>query len=80
MDSREQRRVMLAIDDADLDVGIIYHSHTRSAPFPSQTDINLAFYPDSLYVIIGLASGPEPLVKAYTIRDQQVSETELSVV
>lgn len=80
MDSAEQRRVMLAIDDADQDVGIIYHSHTRSAPYPSQTDINLAFYPDSLYVIIGLASGPEPLVRAYTIRDQQVAEAELTIV
>jgi len=80
MGSVEQRRVMLAIDDADLEVGIIYHSHTRSDPYPSQTDINLAFYPDSLYVIVGLASGPEPLVKAYTIRDQQVSEADLTVV
>ena len=25
------------------DLGAIYHSHTRSAPYPSQTDINLAF-------------------------------------
>ena len=38
----------------DHDLGAIYHSHTRSDPFPSQTDINLAFYPDALYVIVGL--------------------------
>jgi proteasome lid subunit RPN8/RPN11 len=80
MDSEEQRRVMIGIDDDDLDIGIIYHSHTRSDPYPSQTDINLAFYPDSLYVIVGLASGPQPLVRAYTIRDGRVGQAHLDVV
>jgi len=77
---RDQLRIQTAIDDAGLDLGAIYHSHTRSAPYPSQTDINLAFYPDSLYVIVGLASGPEPDVRAYTIRDGQVEEAPLTVV
>jgi [CysO sulfur-carrier protein]-S-L-cysteine hydrolase len=80
IDPREQLHIQNAIDDAELDLGAIYHSHTRSTPYPSQTDINLAFYPDALYVIVGLASGPEPLVKAYTIRDGEVAEAELTVV
>ena len=62
------------------ELGAIYHSHVRSAPYPSQTDINLAFYPDALYIIVGLASGEQPLVKAYTIRDGQVEEALLEVV
>ena len=45
IDGAEQYRIQMAIDDADLDLGAIYHSHTRSEPYPSQTDINLAFYP-----------------------------------
>jgi len=52
----------------------------RSDPYPSQTDINLAFYPDSLYLIVGLASGPEPVVKAYEIRAGRVAEAVLTVV
>lgn len=79
IDGPEQYRIQMAIDDADLDLGAIYHSHTRSAPYPSQTDINLAFYPEALYVIVGLAAA-EPDVKAYTIRDGQVQEAELAVV
>src|ERR1700733_997289 len=78
IDGAEQYRIQMAIDDADLDLGAIYHSHTRSAPFPSQTDINLAFYPEALYVIVGLA-GDEPEVRAFQIRDGQVAEAELSV-
>ncbi len=79
IDGQEQYRIQMEIDDAGLDLGAIYHSHTRSAPYPSQTDINLAFYPEALYVIVGLA-GPEPDVRAYTIREGQVTEVELVVV
>jgi proteasome lid subunit RPN8/RPN11 len=79
IDGAEQYRIQMEIDDGDLELGAIYHSHTRSDPYPSQTDINLAFYPDALYVIVGVA-GPEPLVRAFTIRDGRVGEAELEVV
>ena len=78
IDPQEQYRVQTAIEDAGLDLGVIYHSHTRSAPYPSQTDINLAFYPEALYVIVGVAE-PEPEVRAFRIRDGQVEETKLDV-
>jgi [CysO sulfur-carrier protein]-S-L-cysteine hydrolase len=79
MDPRDQLRVFEALDEAALDVGAIYHSHTRSAPEPSQTDINLAFYPEALYVIVGLEHD-EPDVRAWTIVDGQVSPASLEVV
>ena len=68
----------MEIEDADLDLGAIYHSHTRTEPYPSQTDINLAFYPDAVYVIVGLA-GDRPDVRGYEIRDGQVQEAALEV-
>jgi [CysO sulfur-carrier protein]-S-L-cysteine hydrolase len=78
MDPRDQLRVFEALDEAELDVGAIYHSHTRSAPEPSQTDINLAFYPDALYLIVGVA-GEEDDVRAWRIVDGQVSAAPLEV-
>ncbi|MFL5822447.1 MAG: M67 family metallopeptidase [Solirubrobacteraceae bacterium] len=78
IDGAEQIRIYNEIDEAGLELGAIYHSHTRTEPYPSQTDINLAFYPDSLYVIIGLASS-DPEVRAYNIRDGRVDEAELAV-
>jgi proteasome lid subunit RPN8/RPN11 len=78
IDGAEQYRIQMAIDDADLDLGAIYHSHTRSEPVPSQTDINLAFYPEAVYVIVGVA-GPEPDVRAFQIRDGRVSDADLRV-
>jgi proteasome lid subunit RPN8/RPN11 len=78
IDGLEQFRIQREIEDAGWDLGAIYHSHTRSPPVPSQTDINLAFYPDALYVIVGVA-GDEPEVRAFRIVDSQVEEVELAV-
>jgi [CysO sulfur-carrier protein]-S-L-cysteine hydrolase len=78
IDPKEQLQVFEAIDEAGLEIGAIYHSHTRSAPEPSQTDINLAFYPDAVYVIVGVA-GEEDDVRAWRIVDGKVSEAPLEV-
>jgi proteasome lid subunit RPN8/RPN11 len=78
IDGPEQYRIQMQIEDAGLELGAIYHSHTRTEPYPSQTDINLAFYPDAVYVIVGLA-GDDPDVRAFSIRDGQVQEAEFVV-
>ena len=79
MDGMEQYRIQTAIEDAGHELGAIYHSHTRTEPYPSQTDINLAFYPEALYVIVGVA-GDAPDVRAFRIVDGEVSEESLEVV
>ena len=79
IDGMEQYKIQNAIDDAGLELGAIYHSHTRSDPMPSQTDINLAFYPEALYIIVGV-KGPDDDVRAWSIVDGQVSEAALEVV
>jgi proteasome lid subunit RPN8/RPN11 len=78
IDGADQYRIQMEIYDSHLELGAIYHSHTRTEPYPSQTDINLAFYPEALYVIVGLA-GPEPEVRAYMIREGRVADAELVV-
>jgi proteasome lid subunit RPN8/RPN11 len=78
MDGMEQYRIQTAIEDAGQDLGAIYHSHTRSDPYPSQTDINLAFYPEALYVIVGV-KGADDDVRAWTIVDGQVGEAQLLI-
>jgi [CysO sulfur-carrier protein]-S-L-cysteine hydrolase len=79
VDPRDQIRIQNDIDDNGWDLGAIYHSHTRTEAYPSQTDINLARnWPDPLYLIVGVA-GDDPDVRAYRIVDGQVSEAALEV-
>ena len=56
----------------------IYHSHPNSPAEPSQTDINLAFYPHWRYLIVSLAD--EPAVRAWRIADGRVEEEEIALV
>ena len=76
----EQYRIQSAIEDAGQELGAIYHSHTRSDPLPSQTDINLAFYPDAVYLIVGVKDPQADDVRAWHIRDGAVSAAPLEVV
>ena len=79
MDPRDQVRASTEIEDDGLDLAAIYHSHTRTAPYPSQTDINFARdWPGVLWIIVGLA-GDDAEVRTYEIRDGQVAEAELTV-
>jgi proteasome lid subunit RPN8/RPN11 len=50
----------------------IYHSHPRSAdPYPSATDVELAYYPEASYLIIGLGA-ESPVIRGFVI-DQRES-------
>jgi proteasome lid subunit RPN8/RPN11 len=73
----EQLRVMLAIDDADEAVWGIFHSHVRSPAVPSPTDVGLAFYPESLYLICSLADMDAPVIRAWRIVAGEVAEVPL---
>jgi proteasome lid subunit RPN8/RPN11 len=79
IDPLEQLRTFEALDESGLEAGILYHSHTRSAPVPSQTDINLAFYPDAIYMIVGVKDPERDEVSAWRIRDGEYTEAPLEI-
>jgi proteasome lid subunit RPN8/RPN11 len=70
--------VMRALDDfevAGAELGAIYHSHTRTEPYPSQTDINFAAnWPGVEWIIVGLDRQGEATVRTYLIEDGNVRE------
>jgi [CysO sulfur-carrier protein]-S-L-cysteine hydrolase len=61
-------------------LGAIYHSHVRSPPYPSQTDVNFAAnWPGVEWIIVGLAAGDAPEVRSYLIEDGEVREVALEM-
>lgn len=79
IDGKELLKTLADFEDAGLELGAIYHSHTHTAPYPSQTDINFAAnWPGLEWVIVGLA-GDEPDVRCYFIDGAQVREVALEV-
>jgi [CysO sulfur-carrier protein]-S-L-cysteine hydrolase len=84
IDSIELLAVTLETERNDEEIWGIVHSHTLSPAQPSPTDIGLAFYPDSLYLLVSLAESEadaasgEPGIRAWRILDGEVFEVELS--
>ena len=80
MDPQGQYDALKSIEDGGGELLGIYHSHTKSAAYPSQTDVNQAVaWPDQVYVIVSLADPDEPDVKAYWLKDLKIADVALSV-
>jgi len=79
LEPKEQLRVFQEIDDEGLDLLGIFHTHTHSEAFPSETDRKQAFYPEASYLIMSLANREAPVLRAFRILDGEVSEEEVRV-
>ena len=79
MDPKAMLHAMNEIDDEDWDLLAIYHSHTHTEAFPSPTDVQLAFYPEPVYLIISLQDADAPVIRGFGIVDGTITERELTV-
>ena len=79
IDAGEQFRLMGEIEEAGEELVGIYHSHTRSGAYPSQTDVNLAGWPDAVYVIVSLEDPDSPDVRGFWIREGEIADADLVV-
>jgi proteasome lid subunit RPN8/RPN11 len=80
MEPQGQYDALKAIEDGGGELLAIYHSHTRSAAYPSQTDVNQAVnWPDAIYLIVSLQDADAPDVKGYWLKDLKIADAELVV-
>jgi len=80
MDPQGQFDALKAIEAGGDELLGIYHSHTRSAAYPSQTDVNQAVaWPEQVYVIVSLENSDAPDVKAYDLADLRIADVELDL-
>ncbi len=78
IDGRDLLLATQRFEDAGGDLGAVYHSHTRSEPYPSQTDITFAAnWPGVEWIIVGLARDADPVVRSYRIEGGEVTEVGL---
>ncbi len=80
MDPQGQYDALMAIERDGKELLAIYHSHTRSAAYPSQTDVNQAVsWPDAIWVIVSLEDPDAPDVKGYWLKDLEIADAEFVV-
>lgn len=78
MNPRELLKAMREIEDNGWEL-VIYHSHTHTQAYPSQTDIRLAAYPEATYLIVTLQDRDAPDMRAFRILDGEVIERAVVV-
>jgi proteasome lid subunit RPN8/RPN11 len=75
VDGLSLHRLLSDAEDGGADLGAIYHSHTRSEAWPSQTDVNFAaHWPGVEWLIVGLAGEGDPVVRSFLIEGGEVRE------
>jgi proteasome lid subunit RPN8/RPN11 len=57
----------------------IYHSHPTGENQPSARDVERAYYPDAAYFILSPSTNVTKAVRAFSIREGQVTELEVFV-
>jgi proteasome lid subunit RPN8/RPN11 len=79
IDPGELLELWNACQEDGSELGAIYHSHVRSEPYPSQTDVNFAAnWPGVEWIIVGLAGGQEPKVRTFEIEGGEIKEVALA--
>jgi len=79
MSPRDQLKAFEEMEKESMEIIAIYHSHPNTIPFPSETDVKLAFYPDVSSVIISLKE-ESPVVKGFQIREEAIYLEEIEVI
>ena len=85
MDPGELVRVDGEAGDQGWELLAIYHSHTGSPAYPSDTDVRIAggtaeLWPDTSYVLVSLMDPETPDVRIFRISGGVVTEEALEVV
>jgi proteasome lid subunit RPN8/RPN11 len=79
LDPKEQLHVFEEIEEKGWDLVGIFHSHTHTEAYPSETDRRQAFYPEASYLVLSLAERDDPVLRAFAIHDEAVEEQEVRI-
>jgi len=66
-DPEEQFALFKKLEEENNEIFAIYHSHTHIDAYPSARDIELAFYPNALHIIISLKNFQRPEIRMFKI-------------
>jgi proteasome lid subunit RPN8/RPN11 len=77
---QEQMRVFEEMEKESMEMIAVYHSHPYTIPFPSETDVKMALYPEVSTIIISLKEENNPMVKAFSIREEAIYPEKIEVI
>jgi len=78
LEPEEQHKIFVEMEEKGWELWAIYHSHPAFPAYPSARDIEQAYFPDSLYLIVSLAQ-EKPEIRAFRIVEGEVREERLAI-
>jgi proteasome lid subunit RPN8/RPN11 len=79
MDPAEQLAAMLDIEERELELLAIYHSHPHGPARPSSVDIKTNYYPETVQVIVSWSDPDHPTTRAFRIQGGDISEVPFQI-
>jgi proteasome lid subunit RPN8/RPN11 len=79
MDPSQQVQAMLEMEAAGWELASIFHSHPAGPLWPSTTDVDRAYYPDAVYLILAPATAQEWQMRGFEINAGQVREVPIKI-
>ena len=80
MEPKEMLAAFKDMRQRRIELAVIYHSHTHSPAYPSETDVGLAYYPDAVYIIISLEDKVKPDIRAYWINNRHITPADFQAI
>lgn len=85
MDPLEIMKVDQEASELGWELAVIYHSHTHSEAYPSDTDVRIAggtneLWPDVRYILVSLMDQENPSVRLFSIDQGNITEAPLQVI
>ena len=80
MDTEEQITLFREMEKTGEQLLGIYHSHPNGPAEPSALDLQFAFHPDTLYVIISLADPLNPEIRGFFLTENGFIEVPLNML
>ena len=80
IDPAEQVKLQKRLRGTGRAIAGAYHSHTRSPAVPSESDLQEAYYPEFVYLIVSVARPLDPELRAWRIQDGTAAEIELATM
>ena len=79
MDPAEQLRVFKEMRSLGIELKAIYHSHPNHPALPSRTDVELAYYPEAVYIIISINDRRETAIGSFNIMDKNITIADIDI-
>jgi proteasome lid subunit RPN8/RPN11 len=70
---------MLEMEGRSREIVAIYHSHVDAPAYPSPIDVEMAYYPDAITLIVSLADKRNPVLGAFRIREGRIEEADIII-